>query len=273
MTLIFEAPTATKFPPEAREGVVACGSHGGRYPAYLAAQAGLKAVIFNDAGVGRENAGIASLTLLGQGGMAAATVSHNSCRIGEPADMMARGVISHANGPARAVGVEPGMPCRLAAQRLRDSRIAHVDIEPSPESRTVIEPPGAIRRLVLIDSAAMVEPADVGQIVVTGSHGGLVGGDPVLALRVDGFAAVFNDAGIGVDEAGIARLPALERRGIPAFTVAAASARIGEAISTYEDGIISAANGPALALGAAPGSRAKEVLMAWALGEAASSKI
>src|SRR5690606_32055631 len=99
MTLILEAPTATKFPPEARGSVVVCGSHGGRYPAYLAAQAGLRAVIFNDAGVGRENAGIASLTLLEQGGMAAATISHTSARIGEPADMMARGVISYANGP------------------------------------------------------------------------------------------------------------------------------------------------------------------------------
>lgn len=266
MTLVIEAPTATKFPPEARGSVVVCGSHGGRYPAYLAALAGLRAVIFNDAGVGRHDAGIASLTLLGEGGMAAATVSHTSARIGEPADMLARGVISHANGPAQKVGVEPGMPCRLAAQRLRDSEVVQVDIAPSTEARTVVEMPGAVRQLVLIDSAAMVEPADVGQIVVTGSHGGLVGGDPALALRVDGYAAVFNDAGIGIEDAGIARLPALERRGIPAFTVTAASARIGEAISTYEDGIISAANGPALSLGAAPGSRAKDVLRMWALG-------
>lgn len=269
MTLIIEAPTATKFPPEARGSVVVCGSHGGRYPAYLAAQAGLRAVIFNDAGVGLENAGIASLALLGQGGMAAATVSHASARIGDSADMLARGVISHANEPALRLGVEPGMPCRLAAERLREAEIVPVEIPPSEEARTVRELPGAVRRLILIDSAAMVEPADAGHIVVTGSHGGLVGGNPALALRVDGYAAVFNDAGIGIEEAGIARLPALEQRNIPAFTVAAASARIGEAISTFEDGIISAVNAPAAKLGAAPGLRAKDVLTAWALGSPA----
>lgn len=265
VTVVIEAPTATKFPPSARGSVVVCGSHGGRYPAYLAARAGLRAVIFNDAGVGCQDAGIASLALLQQGGMAAATVSHVSARIGEPADMLARGTISHANDAARLVGVESGMPCRLAAERLRDAPVRHVEIAASAEARSVITPPGAKRRLVLIDSAAMVEPGDASQIIITGSHGGLVGGDPALALRVDGYAAVFNDAGIGIDEAGIGRLPALERRGIAAFVVTAASARIGEAVSTFEDGIVSVANAPARALGAVPGSKARDLLLAWAV--------
>ena len=263
---MIEAPTATSFPPAARASVVVCGSHGGRYPAYLAAHAGLRAVIFCDAGVGRDGAGIASLDLLGRGGMAAATVSHLSARIGEPSDMLARGIISYANDAARAVGVEPGMPCRLAAERLEAAEVRSVHVPPSEEARTVLTPPGAARHLVLIDSAAMVKPDDAGQIVVTGSHGGLVGGSPSYALRVDGFAGVFNDAGIGIDDAGLARLPVLDQRGIPAFTVSAASARIGEALSTYEDGIISAANKHARALGATPGTRAKEVLLAWARG-------
>lgn len=198
--------------------------------------------------------------------MAAATVSHTSARIGEPSDMLARGIISHANGPARQAGLEPGMPCRLAAEQLREAQLRHVEIAPSTEARSIVMPPRAKRRLVLIDSAAMVEPEDAGQIVVTGSHGGLVGGNPALALRVEGHAAVFNDAGIGIDESGIARLPALESRGIPAFVVAASSARIGEAVSTYENGIISAANAPALKLGATLGRRAKDVLLTWALG-------
>ncbi len=266
MTRLIVAPTATKFPPEARGSVVVCGSHGGRYPAYLAAMAGLRAVIFNDAGVGRDNAGIASLALLGAGGMAAATVSHTSARIGESSDMLARGVISHVNEPARQLGVQPGTPCRAAADLLQRAEVRQVEIPPSEESRSVIKPDGGARQLVLIDSAAMVVPEDAGQIVVTGSHGGLVGGDPALALRVDGFAAVYNDAGIGIDEAGIARLPALERRDIPAFTVAAASARIGEAVSTFEDGVISAANAPARSRGALPGLRARAVLLAWAAG-------
>ncbi len=121
-------------------------------------------------------------------------------------------------------------------------------------------------RIVLLDSVSLVRPSDAGQIVVTGSHGGLVGGDPAAALRVDAFAAVYNDAGIGVDEAGLGRLPALESRGIAAFTVAAASARIGEARSTLDNGIVSRANPTALRLGARPGEPAREIIARWAAG-------
>jgi hypothetical protein len=87
-----------------------------------------------------------------------------------------------------------------------------------------------------------------------------------MALRTDAFAAVFNDAGIGVEEAGVGRLPALDRRGIAAFTVAAASARIGEARSSFEDGVISRVNAAAAGLGAAAWMRACDVLLAWAKG-------
>jgi len=69
---------------------------------------------------------------------------------------------------------------------------------------------------------------------------------------------LFTDAGIGVDEAGVTRLPALEARGIAAGTVAAASARIGDARSTYEDGILSRVNRRASALGIVPGMAARE---------------
>jgi hypothetical protein len=69
---------------------------------------------------------------------------------------------------------------------------------------------------------------------------------------------LFNDAGIGIDEAGVTRLPVLEARGIAAGTVAAASARIGDARSTYEDGILSRVNPRAAALGIVPGMAARE---------------
>jgi hypothetical protein len=64
--------------------------------------------------------------------------------------------------------------------------------------------------------------------------------------------------GIGKDEAGTSRLPALDARGIVAATVSAASARIGDARSTYEDGIISRVNTRATALGLHAGISALE---------------
>jgi hypothetical protein len=259
------APTLTKL--TACEGaVVVTGSHGGRYCGRLAVLAGLRAAIFHDAGVGLEAAGIASLELLDARGMAAAAVSHRSCRVGDTEDMMRRGLVSHANAAARACGVEPGLACAMAAQRLTAAPHRLAEPPAATESRQRIGAGGAGRAIVLIDSASLVDPeADRGAIIVTGSHGGLVGGDPRMALRADGFAAAFNDAGIGIDQAGIGRLAPLEARGIAAITVAAATARIGEAGSTFT-GVISAVNERAHALGARDGMPARQVLEAWARG-------
>jgi hypothetical protein len=129
------------------------------------------------------------------------------------------------------------------------------------------EPPPALESAFLLipeppavwalDSASAVGPEHVGTIVVTGSHGGLLGGRPETALKYDALAALYNDAGIGIDEAGVTRLPALDLRGIAAATVAAASARIGDARSTYEDGILSRVNAHAAELGIVPGISAR----------------
>ncbi|BAT58108.1 hypothetical protein GJW-30_1_00623 [Variibacter gotjawalensis] len=260
---VIAADTITKLPPEADGAVILSGSHGGVYPGYLAAKAKVRAVIFNDAGVGRDEAGVGSLAYLEALGIAAATVSNLSCRIGDTADMVARGVISRVNGFAVDVDVTAGMSCAEAAGLLRMTRPRHKEPPPIGEGRTEAAT-GGNRRIILIDSAAMVKPEDAGQIIVTGSHGGLVGGNPAMALRTEGFAAVFHDAGIGIDDAGITRLSALDRRGIAAFTVAGGSARIGDAKSIFQDGEISAVNETAQKLDAHVGYRACEVLERWA---------
>lgn len=262
---VVTADTATKLPAEAAGAVVVCGSHGGVYPGYLMAKGGVRAALLCDAGIGLDEAGIGSLPYLQALGVAAAAVSGASCRIGDTGDMLARGRISRVNGIAESLGVAPGDGVRDAAEKLRAATLSDAAPPPIDEGRRVLEPAGG-KRIVLIDSAAMVRPEDAGQIVVTGSHGGLVGGEPRMALRVDGFAAVFNDAGIGLDEAGLARLPALDARGIAAFTVAAESCRIGDARSAFETGVISAVNRTAGAIGATVGAPAKSVLLEWAGG-------
>lgn len=105
--------------------VLVAGSHGGIIAAYLGARAGAHALILNDAGVGLERAGIAGLDYLDGLGMAAATVSHMSARIGDGADSLARGEISHANRHALNAGVKTGMPCRQAAQLLALAAAPH----------------------------------------------------------------------------------------------------------------------------------------------------
>lgn len=248
------ADSATRLGPEAAGAVLVTGSHGGLYAAYLAAKAGVRAVIFNDAGVGLGAAGIAGLAWLEALGIAAAAVDHGTARIGDAADMLARGRLSYANAPARACGLAPGQDCAAAAAALRAAVPATGSPPSVAEARRVIE--GRHCRLVLVDSAALVRPEDAGQLVVTGSHGALFGGDPANALKADALLAVFNDAGLGPEEVGASRLPALQGRGIAAVTVAAASARIGEADSSWRDGVISRANALASALGAREGMAA-----------------
>jgi len=258
--LLVIAHSITKLGADAVGAVVICGSHGGVYPAYLAALGGVRAVVLNDAGVGKDAAGIASLPYLQALGIAAACVAHSSCRIGDANDMLARGTISHANEHAAALGVVAGQSCADASERLTKAVHRQMRAPAAVENRRVLAPPGAQRRLVLIDSASLVRPEDAGQIVITGSHGGLIGGEARLALQIDALVGVFNDAGGGPDACGRARLPALETRGIAAITVAHTSARIGDALSSYRDGVISDANPAALRLGAQIGIPAQVFL-------------
>jgi hypothetical protein len=103
-------------------------------------------------------------------------------------------------------------------------------------------------------------PADDGTVVVTGSHGGLLGGRPETAARAAVFAALYNDADGGIDGAGFTRLPALDARGIAAATYSAWTARIGDGRSAVETGIISAVNARAASLGVKPGGTVRDAV-------------
>ena len=250
------ADSITRVGPEAAGAVVVNASHGGVYAAYLAAKLHAAGAIFNDAGVGRDRAGVGGLDYLEEFGIAAATIGHDTARIGDGADMMARGVVTHANGLAAALGVSPGQSCRDAAAGLQQAHQTHRAPPEALEAAFLLV--SDTPRVWALDSASLVLPDHKDAIVVTGSHGGLLGGRPETALKYDVLGALYNDAGIGKDEAGASRLPALDARGIAAATVSAASARIGDARSTYEDGIISRVNARAAALGLREGISARE---------------
>jgi hypothetical protein len=252
---IIIADSITRVGVDAAGAVVVNASHGGIYAAYLAAKLLVRAAIFNDASVGRDRAGIAGLDYLQALGMPAATVGYDTARIGDGADMMAAGVITHMNGLAGQLGVLAGQSCQEAAVALCNAPVA--DCKP-PEAleavfQLITEPPP----VWAIDSASVVLPEYRNGIVITGSHGGLLGGRPETALKYDVLGALYNDAGIGKDEAGVSRLPALDARGIAAATVSAATARIGDARSTYEDGIISRVNTRAASFGLREGMTAR----------------
>jgi nucleotidyltransferase/DNA polymerase involved in DNA repair len=250
------ADSITKIGPEAAGRVVVSGSHGGIYPAWFAHKGGCRAVMLHDAGVGLDRAGTAGLRWAEPLGMAVAAIDHRTTPIGRADLAWAQGIVSDANGPARAAGVVPGMGCAEAAALLEAAPMPHGDAGAFDEAREVVSSDPSRRRLVLIDSASLVLPADAGQVVVTGSHGALFGTDPANALRVDAAFALFNDAG----GQATSRLPLLDARGVAAATVAASTARIGEARSTWQDGVISARNTAAEQLGIATGMSARDAV-------------
>ena len=234
------ADSVTKLGTEFRGTVLVGGSHGGRYCGYLAALAGLRCVILNDAGVGKDKAGIGALDYLQPLGVAAATVAHTSARIGDGADTLERGRLSHCNAVASALGCTAGQTCREAAEAMCQGQTFEGEVPPYKESRALLC--DAPIRVIACDSVSLVEPDDADAFIITGSHGGVLAGRPGYGIAVQARGAVFNDAGVGMDGAGIQRLEVLDRDGIPAATVDAESARIGDARSAWESGIISHIN-------------------------------
>lgn len=237
--------------------VLVTGSHGGETAALFALAAGAKAFVANDAGVGRDEAGIAGLAVLDEYGAAGLTVGAMTARIGDGEDTWASGLVSHANARARELGVEPGMTVAEAAGQLAGAPPLTGPRPQTPADRSVLRFEQGGPTLVGLDSASQIGPEHAGLVVVTGSHGGAVNG---RAVKAPVAAAVFNDAGVGKDRAGIGRLPILDRDGICGLAVAHTSARIGDARDTYERGEISHVNTTAAAFGVRPGMAARDAV-------------
>jgi hypothetical protein len=119
--------------------------------------------------------------------------------------------------------------------------------------------PFAHATLRVLDSVTEAVRHAPGAVLVTGSHGGA--SVVPYALAAHARLVVFNDAGVGLEQAGIAALAALQQAGMPACTVGHDSARIGEAASTLATGVLSFANDAAATLGARPGRSLREWLL------------
>ena len=109
------------------------------------------------------------------------------------------------------------------------------------------------RAIVLMDSITMTTTKDAGMIVISASHGGVSAAN--YALKFPLACVFFNDAGVGKDNAGIAALPMLDAKNVPAGTVSHNSARIGDVADMWENGIISHVNAAASASVLRPGDR------------------
>lgn len=259
--MIVCAPSSATAPPETRGAVLVSGSYGGIYNAWHAVRKGARAAILNDAGVGLNNAGISGLAWLDELGLPGAVCDCMSCHIGDGEHMLGHGRLSFVNARAAGLGCRAGDSVREAAAKLESAPAAVVS---PPEigggKRFVLSAEAGARPVVGLDAAPLLEPGDAGAIAVTGSHAALFRGRPDNVINVAVFAAFFNDAGIGLDNAGIARLADLDTRGIIAGTVSAQSAEIGSARSSWEAGVLSFVNTAAARAGLRPGERLRDAV-------------
>jgi hypothetical protein len=122
------------------------------------------------------------------------------------------------------------------------------------------------RSIVLMDSISYADRSDQGAFVISASHGGKSSAHIACLLPLAG--VVFNDAGIGKNNAGIAGLEMLDAHNMPALTVSNESAHIGDVEDAWQHGTISRTNSAATRAGFKVGQLLRESVLNW-LDEAA----
>lgn len=111
-------------------------------------------------------------------------------------------------------------------------------------------------RIVIADSATSISEGNKSDIFICASHCGVNVGQYAAQANVKGL--IGNDAGKGLEDAGVAGLKVIDEKGIPGAAVSAMTAEIGVGPTTYETGVISTVNKAAQKIGVKPGMSAKE---------------
>lgn len=214
----------------------------------------VQAVFLNNAGIGKNGAGISGLAHYEAAGILACAVDHNSAEIGVARDTWENGVISHTNKLAHAAGIQIGDKVQAAVVQASKfiqplvffqkntviesfaDKTQVITNDPIKQFQTQI----AGQTVTVSNSITFLNESNVGEIVVCGSHGGVSAGH--YAQKHCLKAVFFNDAGIGKNNAGIKSLETLSEAGIFACTVDCMSAEIFNGEDTLENGIVSVCN-------------------------------
>lgn len=99
--------------------IIVSGSHGGTSSAGYAIDVQVAAAFFNDAGIGKNRAGVLGLEALERHGIIAAAVSHESAEIANARDTYEHGIITQVNGCAASYGLAVGQTVAAAVYLLR----------------------------------------------------------------------------------------------------------------------------------------------------------
>ncbi len=239
--------------------ILVCGSHcgGSRDLARNVKNCHVNAVFLNNAGVGKNQAGIRGLTHYEAEDILACAVDHDSAEIGIARDTWESGIISHTSPKAEEVGIQIGDSVKEAVAKIIniimhpsstqksknfESHIKNKEkencskVDLKKQTQTQINGVS----ITVTDSITFLNEKNSGDIVVCGSHGGLSAGDYAQKYRVK--AVFFNDAGIGKNNAGVKSLESLSDAGIIACTVDCMSAEIFNGQDVLANGIITVCN-------------------------------
>ena len=237
--------------PDNTSPVLVCASHCGDNGTFARKlkNGGVKAVFLNNAGIGKNQAGISGLPYYASEGILACAVDNYSAEIGVAADTWACGIISHTNSLADGAGIRPGDSVQNAVAKI----LPVINQLTSIQNTTTVESSSLIKKhqklfqieiagttITVADSITFLTNENKGDVLVCGSHGGVSAGHYAQKHQLK--AVFFNDAGIGKNNAGIKSLESLSDAGIPACTVDCMSAEIFNGQDVLENGIISVCN-------------------------------
>jgi hypothetical protein len=241
--------------------VVVNASYCGVLPARFIGRHRPRGAIGVDCGIGPAGAGIAGLWYLEALNIPAAVADVMSVQLGNGDDLYENGVVSFVNRPAQDCGAAPGMTVSEAALRLLEHDPGDPDAAEVTNRTVVAEGPNG-RLIVCTDSIAFGLPEDTQNVLVTAGHTGRSAVPYLLKVRPFGF--ICSDGGRGKADSGIAGMLEVNASGLAGATVDARSAKMGDGLSTYYDGTISAANDLARAAGVEEGMSAADAALALA---------
>ncbi len=118
---IVVADSAAAMDESTKGDVFVDGSHCGINVGEMTIHSGVGAMIGNDAGMGKNDAGIAALKMCDEQGIPAAAVAAMSAKIGSGMSTYEQGQISVVNAAAKKLGVSAGMSAKEAANKLLEA--------------------------------------------------------------------------------------------------------------------------------------------------------
>jgi hypothetical protein len=239
--------------------VTVTASYSGVLCARFVAKHRPRGIVGVDCGIGLDGAGIAGLWYYEALNLRAVTVDVMTVELGNGLDVYAHGTISRVNTPAQRSGVRVGMTANEAA-RLMLVASDVIPAEPSDVTNRTVVWQDANRAIICTDSIASALPDDTDRnVLCTGGHTGRSAVPYLRSSRPWGF--ICSDGGRGRNDSGTTALGVVEADGLAGATVDAKTARMGDGLRTYREGVISVANGPALERGVRIGMPASDAAM------------